>query len=71
MRVNHHFTNVCYYHCSRNSKTAVIVCASQESAHTSETTNAFKFGQACRQISMTIRTQADMLGDLMKYHMRA
>jgi hypothetical protein len=49
-----------------NSKTTVIVCASQESAHTSETTNAFKFGQACRQVSMTVRTQADMLGDLMK-----
>ena len=49
-----------------NSKTAVIVCAAQEDEHSNETINAFKFGQACRQVSNTVRTQADMLGDLMK-----
>ncbi|KAL7522936.1 hypothetical protein ACHAWX_007672 [Stephanocyclus meneghinianus] len=49
-----------------NSMTAVIVCASQEDEHSSETINAFKFGQACRRVSNTVRTQADMLVDLMK-----
>jgi len=49
-----------------NSKTSVIVCASQDEQHSSETINAFKFGQSCRQVSNTVRTQADMLGDLMK-----
>eukprot|EP00970_Alexandrium_tamarense_P017708 scaffold10795_cov193-Alexandrium_tamarense.AAC.11 len=49
-----------------NSKTAVIVCAAQEDEHSSETINAFKFGQSCRQVSNTVRSQADVLGDLMK-----
>ncbi|KAL7553123.1 hypothetical protein ACHAWF_016378 [Thalassiosira exigua] len=49
-----------------DSKTSVIVCASQDEQHSSETINAFKFGQSCRQVSNTVRTQADMLGDLMK-----
>ncbi|KAL7433686.1 hypothetical protein ACHAXH_002144 [Discostella pseudostelligera] len=49
-----------------NSKTSVIVCACQEEQHSSETINALKFGQSCRQVSYVIRTQADMLGDLMK-----
>ncbi|KAL3803853.1 hypothetical protein HJC23_004015 [Cyclotella cryptica] len=49
-----------------NSKTAVIVCASQEDEHSSETINAFKFGQACRRVSNTVRTHANMLCDLMK-----
>mmetsp|Transcript_4843 Transcript_4843/g.9815 ORF Transcript_4843/g.9815 Transcript_4843/m.9815 type:complete len:731 (+) Transcript_4843:4365-6557(+) len=49
-----------------NGKTAVIVCASQDEEHASETINAFKFGQACRTVSNSVRTQADMLGDLMK-----
>lgn len=49
-----------------NSKTSVIVCASQEEQHSSETINAFKFGKSCRRVCNTVRTQADMLGDLMK-----
>ena len=49
-----------------NSKTSVIVCACQEEQHSSETINALKFGQSCRQVSKVVRTQADMLGDLMK-----
>ncbi|KAL7532335.1 hypothetical protein ACHAXR_004567 [Thalassiosira sp. AJA248-18] len=49
-----------------NNKTSVIVCASQEEQHSSETINAFKFGQSCRQVSNTVRTHADMLGDLME-----
>ena len=49
-----------------NSKTVVIVCASQEEEHSAETTNALKFGQSCRQVSNTVRTEEDMLGDLMK-----
>jgi len=49
-----------------NSKTSVIVCASQDNEHSSETINAFKFGQSCRQVSKTVRTQSDMLGDLRK-----
>jgi hypothetical protein len=49
-----------------NSKTAVIVCAAQEDVHSAETINAFKFGQACRQVANTVRTQAEMLGDLMQ-----
>jgi hypothetical protein len=49
-----------------NSKTSVIVCAAQDDEHSSETINAFKFGQACRRVSNTVRTQADMLGDLIK-----
>ena len=49
-----------------NSKTTVIVCAAQEDEHSNETINAFKFGQVCRQVQNTVRTQADMLGDLMK-----
>jgi hypothetical protein len=49
-----------------NSKTAVIVCAAQEDEHSSETINALKFGQTCRQVSNTVRTQADILGGLMK-----
>ena len=49
-----------------NSRTAVIVCAAQEEEHASETINALKFGQSCRMISNTVRTQSDMLGELMK-----
>jgi kinesin family protein 5 len=49
-----------------NSKTSVIVCASQEEQHSTETISAFKFGQSCRQVSNTVRTEEDMLGDLMK-----
>lgn len=49
-----------------NSKTSVIVCASQEEQHSSETINALKFGQSCRMVSNVVRTHADMLGDLMK-----
>ena len=49
-----------------NSKTSVIVCACQEEQHSSETINALKFGQSCRQVSNVVRTQADVLGDLMK-----
>lgn len=49
-----------------NSRTAVIVCAAQEEEHSSETINAFNFGQACRKVSNTVRTQDDMLSDLMK-----
>ena len=45
-----------------NNKTSVIVCASQEEKHSSETINAFKFGQSCRQVSNTVRTQAAILG---------
>lgn len=47
-----------------NSKTSVIVCASQDNEHSSETINAFKFGQSCRQVSKTVRTQSDMLKTL-------
>jgi hypothetical protein len=49
-----------------NSKTSIIVCASQENEHSSETINMFKFGQSCRQVSKTVRTQSDMIGDLLK-----
>ena len=49
-----------------NSKTSVIVCACQEEQHSSETINALKFGKSCRQVSNVVRTQADVLGDLMK-----
>jgi hypothetical protein len=49
-----------------NSKTSVIVCASQEEQHSAETINALIFGQSCRQVSNTVRTQSDMLGDLMQ-----
>ena len=49
-----------------DSKTAVIVCAAQEDEHSSETINAFKFGQTCRQVSNNVRTQTDIMGDLMK-----
>ena len=49
-----------------DSKTTVIVCAAQEDEHSSETINAFKFGQTCRQVSNNVRTQTDIMGDLMK-----
>lgn len=49
-----------------NSKTAVIVCAAQEDEHSLETISALKFGQTCRQLENTVRSQADILGDLMQ-----
>eukprot|EP00978_Attheya_sp_CCMP212_P009324 scaffold22023_cov47-Attheya_sp.AAC.1 len=39
-----------------NSKTAVIICANQEEEHLSETIAALKFGQSCRSITTTART---------------
>jgi len=49
-----------------DSKTAVIVCAAQEDEHSYETINAFKFGQTCRKVANAVRTQTDVLSDLMK-----
>ena len=47
-----------------DSKSSVIVCAAQESKHSAETTSALLFGQACRKISKTARTGANMLAEL-------
>jgi hypothetical protein len=47
-----------------DSKSSVIVCAAQESKHSAETTSALLFGQACRKITKTARTGANMLAEL-------
>ena len=49
-----------------NSKTSVVVCLSQDDQHSAETINALKFGQCCKQVSNTVRTQSDMLAGLMQ-----
>ncbi|GMH63872.1 hypothetical protein TrST_g9268 [Triparma strigata] len=47
-----------------DSKTSVVVCAAQEGKHSSETTAALLFGQACRKITKTAMSGANMLADL-------
>mmetsp|Transcript_20309 Transcript_20309/g.42340 ORF Transcript_20309/g.42340 Transcript_20309/m.42340 type:complete len:753 (+) Transcript_20309:60-2318(+) len=47
-----------------DSKTSVVVCTAQESKHSSETTAALLFGQACRKITKTARSGANMLAEL-------
>jgi len=47
-----------------DSKSSVVVCAAQESKHSSETTSALLFGQACRKITKTARSGANMLAEL-------
>lgn len=43
-----------------------MVCLSQDDQHSAETINALKFGQCCKQVSNTVRTQSDMLAGLMQ-----
>ena len=42
----------------------MVVCTAQESKHSSETTAALLFGQACRKITKTARSGANMLAEL-------
>mmetsp|Transcript_7449 Transcript_7449/g.11085 ORF Transcript_7449/g.11085 Transcript_7449/m.11085 type:complete len:783 (+) Transcript_7449:104-2452(+) len=49
-----------------NSKTAVIVCAAQEKDHIAETVAAMRFGQSCRSISNEVRTNENMLEDILR-----
>lgn len=47
-----------------NSKTSVIVCASQEKHLLKETIAALKFGQSCRHISNSLQSETDFLKQL-------
>lgn len=49
-----------------DSKTAVIVCGAQEESHGPETIAAMKFGQTCRGIYNTVKTNANMLQSLLQ-----
>lgn len=49
-----------------DSKTAVIVCGAQEERHGRETIAAMKFGQTCRGISNTAKTNTNMLQELLQ-----
>ena len=47
-----------------DSQTSVVICASQEREHASETLQAIKFGQSCRQISTTAKSGESFLEDI-------
>jgi kinesin family protein 5 len=49
-----------------DSKTSVIVCGAQEESHGPETIAAMKFGQTCRGIYNTVKTNVNMLETLLK-----
>lgn len=49
-----------------DSKTSVIVCGAQEESHGPETISAMKFGQTCRGIFNTVKTNANMLQSLLQ-----
>lgn len=49
-----------------DSKTSVILCGAQEASHGPETIAAMKFGQTCRGIYNTVKTNANMLAGLLR-----
>lgn len=46
-------------------KTSIIVCGSREATHAPETISAMKFGQTCRGVYNTVKTNATMLYSLL------
>lgn len=49
-----------------NSKTMIIVCASQELQHTVETIAALNFGKTCKGVSNETRTGTNIIQDLIR-----
>lgn len=49
-----------------DSKTSVVVCGAQEESHGPETISAMKFGQTCRGVYNTVKTNANMLQSLLQ-----
>ena len=47
-----------------DAKCTVVVCATKERKHSSETTAALRFGEACRKIEKAARSGATMLAEL-------